>query len=198
MKPILARIARLSTNQAFILAGVLSFLFYISPFFDDGSAVDARIANVKGQLNAEKAKEKESDLALARIKQLKESYAALTDQFKIVSAAVPSDMQMSEVIRTVDSVSKIAGVSIRTKEPRKTIREDILEILPISVRADGTYSEITMFLYKMASVERIYRVRSFNMAASTDLKNRRLPFEAEIASFRFVGNQKPTPTPGRR
>lgn len=187
MNPILARLAALKVEHTFVLALLVSGFYYLT-FFDDGSTLDAQAQNLRQQISTERTKEKESDQALARIKQLRESYAALTDQFKFVSAQIPNDIQMSEIIRTVDTMAKTSGILIKTKEPRQPVREDIVETLPIRVEAEGTFSEIAMFIYNLSTIERVYRVRHFSIKAPTDdRRTQKLTMDAEVASFRFAG-----------
>lgn len=189
MNPVVNRIATLSINQAFMAGLILAALYYFT-LFDDGSLLDQQAMSAKQQIDAERTKEKESDLALTRIKQLRDSYSALTEHFKVVSTQIPTDLQMSEIIRTVDTMAKTSGIVIKTKEPRLPMKEDILETLPIRIQAEGSFSEIAMFIYNLSTIERIYRVRSFNISGPSDVRNlSKLKMEAELASFRFTGSE---------
>src|SRR5690606_4303805 len=108
-----------------------------------------------------------------------------------VAAQIPNDMQMSEIIRTVDSMARTSGIVIKTKEPRTPIREDLLETLPIRVEAEGSFSEFAMFIYNLSTIERIYRVRSFIIRGPQDDRRiQPLRVEAELASYRFANQQE--------
>lgn len=191
MNPRLMKIATLKFNQAVVFGGILTFLYYTA-LYDNGAAIDTQIAGIQTQIDTEKQKERESALALDRIKQLRESYALLTDQFKIASSQIPVEIQMSDIIRTVDLMAKTSNVIIKTKEPKQTLREDIIEIFPLRVVAEGGYSDLTKFFYNLSTIERIFRIRNFNILAPADTsKSRKLSLEVELASYRFVGaNEK--------
>lgn len=190
MNPRLMKIATLKFNQAVVFGGILTFLYY-SALYDNGATVDTQIAGIQTQIDAEKQKERESALALDRIKQLRESYALLTDQFKIASSQIPVEIQMSDIIRTVDLMAKTSNVLIKTKEPKQTLREDIIEIFPLRVIAEGGYSDLTKFFYNLSTIERIFRIRNFTILAPTDgSKSRKLSLEVELASYRFVGSNE--------
>ncbi len=187
MSPQLVKIASLRFNQAVVFAGILTGIFYYT-MYDDGSVQDVRNQGLRQQIDAERLKEKESDQALDRIKQLKDSYALLTDQFKIASSQIPVEIQMSDIIRTVDLMAKTSNVTIKTKEPKATLKEDIIEVFPIRVIAEGGYSDLTKFFYNLSTIERIFKIRSFNIQAPTDTKkSQRLTLEVELASYRFIG-----------
>lgn len=188
MNPQLAKIASLKFNQAVIFGAIITAFFYYS-MYDDGSQLDAKAASLRQQVEAEKVKERESDTALDRIKQLKESYALLTDQFKIASSQIPVEIQMSDIIRTVDLMAKTSNVLIKTKEPKQTLKEDIIEVFPIKVIAEGGYSDLTKFFYNLSTIERIFKIRSFSIQAPTDpKKSQKLTLEVELASYRFIGS----------
>lgn len=188
MNPILQRFATLSLGQTLVAAGFVTFVYWQTSY-DDGARFDRQSATLRTELETEKAKEQESDRATARVAQLKESYEALTEQFKIVSSQIPSDLQMPEIIKTVDTMAKTSGILVKTKEPRQPIRENVLEALPIRVQADGTFAEMTMFFYNLSTIDRIYRVKSFVFQAPQEgkLMGSRLNLDVELSSFRFVG-----------
>lgn len=191
MNPILARIASLTTGKALVIGLIITGIYY-GAAYDDGSAVRRRIAETRKQLDVEREKEKETDRALARRSQLEASYKALSEQFQIVSSQIPTDLDSAEVIRTVDTMAKTSGITIKTKEPKAAIREDILESYPIRVTAEGSFSEMTMFFFNLSTIERVYRVRSFTFEGPTEKRRggttaNRMTMDAEIASFKFVG-----------
>lgn len=188
MNPYLVKVASLTINQTFMAGLVVGALYYFT-IFDDGADLEATAVATKQQIDTERTKEKESDIALQRIKQLRDSYAALSENFKVVSTQIPTDLQMSEVIRTVDTMALTSGITIKTKAPRLPLKEDLLETLPIKVQAEGSFSEITMFLFNLSTIDRIYRVRSFTIEGPSDVRNlSKLKIDAELASYRFTGS----------
>jgi Tfp pilus assembly protein PilO len=162
-------------------------LVYFSFFYDDGSTLKAAISRAQAELQAEREKEKESDLALKEIDTVKTYLEALTQQFNIVSAKLPRELQMAEVIRTVDIMSKQAELTIRTKEPRPLIKEQGIEVLPIQITADGSFSQIVRFLHYITATERIFRIQSLNLKADEDSRNSKaIKIRLDVASYRFV------------
>lgn len=199
MNPILARIAALSTGKALVIGLIITGLYYATSY-DDGAGFRKRISDTRKELEKERDKEKETDRALARRSQLEASYKALSEQFQIVSAQIPTDLDSAEVIRTVDTMAKTSGITIKTKEPKAAQREDILEAYPIRVTAEGSYSEMTMFFFNLSTIERVYRVRAFTFEAPSERRRgaparpNRMTMEAEITSFKFVGPEAPKDT----
>jgi type IV pilus assembly protein PilO len=206
MNPFLARIASLSKGKALVIGLVVTGLYYVA-MYDDGAKPRKAIVDAKKELEVEREKEKETDRALARRSQLEQSFNALSEQFQIVSSQIPANMDSAEVIRTVDTMAKTSGITIKSKEPKASQREDILEAYPIRVTAEGSYSEMTMFFFNLSTIERVYRVRAFTFQVPDDKKTpgRKMTMDAEISSFKFVGpepedakKKKPKPRKSNR
>jgi len=181
------KLSSLSRTSILVLSVGVTFLYY-SLLYDDGSSLKEAISNAEKELALEREKEKESDFALKEVEIVRSSLEALTQQFNVVSAQLPRDLQMAEVIRIVDSISKLSEITIRTKEPKTTIKEQVIEVLPIQITADGTFSQLIKFLYYVTAIERIFRVQSLNIQSEEDgkAKNATIRVRVDIASYRFV------------
>jgi type IV pilus assembly protein PilO len=187
---LLIRLAALTPKQALFFTLILGALYYFM-FFNDGSDLQNKITTVQDQITKEEQKATEADAALKEVEQVRATVGALSEQFKTVSQALPSEVQMSDIIRTVDTVSRASGVSIKSKEPRPVVNKDYYEQIPLKITMEGSYSEITMFLYYLASTERIMKVENFSMGnpnPSDKISPGRLTFEGQVVSYRFVGS----------
>jgi type IV pilus assembly protein PilO len=164
--------------------------------YNDGSQIEASIQKVQADIQVEEGKAHEAEAALKEVERVRAAVGALGEQFRVVSQALPSEVQMADIIRTVDTVSKTAGVSIKSKEPQAVINHDYYEEIPLKISMQGTFSEITMFLYYISSLERVMRVKSFVISvpqaqgyshqANPLSPVGHLAFEGQIESFRFI------------
>lgn len=190
---LLMRLSTFSYQKAFIIGLLLAGLYYLM-MFDDGSSIQSQIQTVQASIAEEEQKAQQADAALKEVEQVRVTVGALSEQFRIVSQALPTDIQMSDIIRAVDAVSKSSGVSIKTKEPRPTINREYYEEIPLRIAMEGTYSEVTLFLYYLASTERIMKVNNFviSQQIQNERPTSRLLFEGQVVSYRFLGEAKPT------
>jgi Tfp pilus assembly protein PilO len=199
MNNFLIKLAGFSYQRAFIFSLMAAGLYW-GTLYDDGSNLDARAVTVQKQLQEEQKKSNESDAALKERDLVKNAVSGLNQQFEIASQQLPSEISASEILKSIDTISRSTGVSIKSKEPRGTKKEDILEMMPLHVIVQGTYSEITMFLYYLSSMERITRVTNFTFSQPlpTDQKPAKvgaLVFDGEIVSYRYLAKAV-TPTDG--
>jgi type IV pilus assembly protein PilO len=189
----LMRLASLSLAKAAILSVVLGGVYYMSGMFDDGSLLKDQIVKRDAEIKEQEVKALESDAALREVERVRTAVGALSDQFKTVSQALPSEIQMSDIIRVVDMVARASGVSIKSKEPRPVRNKDFYEEIPLKITLEGSFSEITLFLYYLASTERIMKANNFTIAMPTvtdrQQQSGRLIFDGQVVSYRFLGMQ---------
>ncbi len=192
MGNILIRLASLSIGKTAFFGLLLGGLLYMSPFYNDGSSLRDDLAKINAQVREQEEKEKATDIALKEVENVRTKVGNLSDQFKLVSQALPTEIQMSDIIRVVDMVSRTSGVSIKSKEPRPIRNRDFYEEIPLKITLEGSFSEITLFLYYLASKERIMKANNFSIVAPTVTDRHpsgRLVFEGQVVSYRFLGLQ---------
>jgi type IV pilus assembly protein PilO len=180
------------TSQRILVLGVVFGLLYYFMFFDGGEKQKKRLAELNQKIKVEQARLPESQAALKEVDLVRASVAALGEQFTRVSQQLPSNIQMSEIIRTVDDLARVTGVSIKAKEPKSNVPRDVVEEVPLRINLEGSYSQITLFLYQIARLERLMKVKDFTISAPRESvgENARLIFEGEVASFRLAGEKK--------
>lgn len=185
---VLIRLAGLTLKWALIFGLGLGGIYYWL-LFNDGSTIDAQIQKVQKEIQEQEVKEKESEAALKEVEKIRAEVGALSDQFKMVSKVLPADVQMQDIIRAVDTTARASGVSIKTKEPRPPVSHGYYEEIPLHITLDGSFAEITMFLFYMASQEQIMKVKNFVLAQppqSDKAPNGRLFFDGQVVTYRFV------------
>lgn len=187
---LLLKLAALSTQRLLLLGLFLAGVYFVT-LYDDGSAIKTQISNIDSQLQLQLQKEKETDKALQEVEKIRATVGELSEQFRIVSQALPSEIQMSDIIREVDRVAQISGVIIKSKEPRANVSHGYYEEIPLHIVMQGSFSEMGLFLYNIASVERMMKAKDFSMTRLSIDKTMsgKLLFEGQVVSYRFVGEK---------
>lgn len=199
---VLIRLAVMTMQKVAIIGVALAVVYYFT-MYNDGSTIETQIQKVQADIQQEEAKAQQAEAALKEVERVRAAVGALGEQFRVVSQALPSEVQMADIVRTVDTISKTAGVSVKSKEPQPVINHDYYEEIPLKISMEGTFSEVTMFLYYISSLERVMRIKSFvisvpqsNSGVNSPLAPvGHLSFDGEIESFRFIP-EKASATPG--
>ncbi len=174
------------TNGRAIIIGLMIGAAYYFMMYDDGSALTHQVTVVSGQLKEAETKKKDTEVTLREEAGMKESVGKLSEQYALIAKKLPSDLKSSEMIRGIDSVAKMAGVSIKMKKPGSVSKNEVVEELPVNVILEGKYSQITSFIYYTSNLERLTRVLNFSITAPDDAKNKPLRFEGQVVSYKLT------------
>jgi type IV pilus assembly protein PilO len=90
------------------------------------------------------------------------------------------------MIRGIDSVAKMAGVSIKMKKPGTVNKKEVVEDLPVDVTLEGSYAQIAQFIYFTSTLERLTRVLNFSVSAQDDSKDKPLRFDGQVISYKLA------------
>jgi type IV pilus assembly protein PilO len=185
MNQLFEKLAGLSNGKALVI-GLMVGLAYYFMMYDDGSALEAQIAAMSGQLQQAEAKKKDTEATLAEEARMKDAVGKLSEQYAFIAKKLPSDLKSSEMIRGIDSVAKMAGVSVKLKKPGTVTKKEVVEELPVDVTLEGSYSQIAQFVFLTSNLERLTRVLNFSVVAQDDAKEKPLRFEGQVVSYKLA------------
>ena len=161
-------------------------LAYYFALYDDGAVLTAQIGVLNGQLQEAETKKKDTEATLQEEARMKDAVGKLSEQYAFIATKLPSELKSSEMIRGIDSVAKMAGVSVKMKKPGTVTKKEVVEELPVDVTLEGTYAQIAQFVYFTSNLERLTRVLNFSLAAQDDTKDRSLRFEGQVVSYKLA------------
>lgn len=186
MNKILERLAALTSLQV-LIGGVLLGAFYFYTSFDDGSGIDLQLNSVMEEVKKEEVKKKDVDATLAEKSRMEKSLMSLGEQYSIVTKLLPSNLSSIEVNRSIDQFATNSGVNIKNRKPGTPIPREVVEEVPVDVTLEGTYSELTHFMYMISSIERLTRVGSFALERTVETKdNGKLKFIGSVIGYRLA------------
>ena len=123
MDAIFMRLAGLSLQKTLLFGAVLGGLYYYMGF-DDGAKIDEQIQKVQAEIQVQEAKEKESDAATKEVEKVRAAVGALSDQFKIVSQALPAEIQ-----NMVDEFINFSSGNLTVSNSEQLSGEDYLHAI---------------------------------------------------------------------
>lgn len=185
MNQLFEKLAGLTNGKALVI-GLMVGLAYYFMMYDDGSALEAQIGALAGQLQQAEAKKKDTDATLQEEARMKDAVGKLSEQYALIAKKLPSELKSSEMIRGIDSVAKMAGVSVKLKKPGTVTKKEVVEELPVDVTLEGSYAQIAQFVYYTSNLERLTRVLNFSVVAQDDSKEKPLRFEGQVVSYKLA------------
>lgn len=176
---LLVKLSSLSPRTAFIYGLVLSGLYWMI-LFDDGSGLKKQIEEVRQSLNAELAKEKESEMALKEVDIARASLEALAQQYLELSKQLPTEFNSTQVYRRLDSLAEKLKITIRSKEPQNPQQEAQIQEYPILIEGVGEFSAILAFVKNLTTQKMIFRLREIQLQ-----KEKSIRFRMKLSTFVF-------------
>lgn len=194
MNQFLEKLAQMTNGRALIIGLMLGAAYYFM-MYDDGSALTQQITVVDGQLQEAEAKKKDTEATLQEEVRMKEAVGKLSEQYAFIAKKLPSELKSSDMIRGIDSVAKMAGVSVKMKKPGNISKKEVVEELPVDVTLEGSYAQIAQFIYFTSNLERLTRVLNFSVVAQEDAKEKPLRFEGQVVSYKLAPEPDKTENP---
>ncbi len=187
---LLSFLAGLDGKKVFLASCVFGAIYYFYGF-DDGQSVLEQTDKVNVEIKLEEKEQKYAQAAKKRMDEIRVKVATLAEKYKEVSQKLPSEITVGEVFKSIDTLGRVANVNVKLKEPSTRQRKNILEEVPVKVNIEGSYSEITHFVYQIGSLQRIMRIGPFSLSLSSDKTyTGKVKMEGTLLAFRFVGESK--------
>jgi len=186
-------LAGLSMAKALVFGGLAGGLYYMS-MFDSGAGLEVQIAQVQSQLQVEEEKKRETEATLAEEARMRESVGILSQQYEEIAKKLPSVLVSIDINRTIDAFARNAGVSVKSKKPGASNKQEIVEEVPVDVVLEGSYSELAQFVYYVSIAERMTRVPNLVITEAEPIRSGntvvtgkgKLKFEGTVVGYKLA------------
>jgi Tfp pilus assembly protein PilO len=183
-------LANLTPFQTLVAMILVSTFYYIN-YYDSGKTIIYKIDKLSENLKEEEAKKKKVDAALKREVDTKKKIGLLREKYEQMYKKLPTELASSDVLRSLQSLSKASGVKIKSLEPKARVNQEIIELEPINISIEGTFSEITKFMYYISTFDRIMMFSNYRISFNKiDTRGKvKLVLDGVINNYRFIGEQ---------
>lgn len=139
-----------------LIIGLFSFLSYW-PKFQQLAESDTEL------------KEMETRLAVARrtaaqIPKLRQELDHVTVSFKTVQRALPETEEIPSLLASVSQRGRDVGLEFLLFEPKAEVNREFYAEIPVSIRVQGNYHSVGLFLDRVARLPRIVNVLDLDMS----------------------------------
>lgn len=193
----LLKLAFIPSKQLGIVALVIGGLFYVSPFYDDGSSLDITISGIRAQISQEEERKVKTEQILGERDRLQETLAKLTDQYEVLSRKIPSELTSSEVNKQINELIQNAKLKSLGRRPLREENIGILDEIPYELTLQGSFNEIGQFINDVSTSERVILVKSFSLkpVESGSSYLGQLTFNVVISAYKLSSNPDLTKLP---
>lgn len=154
---------------------------------EEPGAFDAARAQAKQELEASKKLLRDTESSIANAKKFEAEAEAMNRQFNELVQFLPSELNVSELVRTVSEEARKSGAETKRLEPKSKSSERVgfYEMSKIDVQLRGTYSQLVLFLSYLTHVPRLL---TFDRVEFTVEPNdaSKIMFFGTLVAYRYV------------
>jgi type IV pilus assembly protein PilO len=163
----------------------LSYYFVLSPL---RLRVDALVQR-KSQLNAEV---NTTRAQVAEIERFRREIVELEKRLALLQDRLPSEKETPTLYRALSSAAEQAGLGVSLFQPRDARAKDVVNEIPITLSAEGSYHELAKFFERVAGLPRVVTVNDFKMSGLVKAKNS-MKADMTLATYMYRPSSGPAP-----
>jgi Tfp pilus assembly protein PilO len=186
MNPAILKIAFLPGKFVILIAIGVAALFYISPFYDDGSSLENQVKVLQEELILEENKKVKTQQILSERDRLLEKLTTLTENYEELSRKIPSELPSVEVNRQLNEIIQASKLRPLSRTPGKAANIGILDEIPMEFDFIGGFPDVGQFIYLVSTSERVMLIKSFELKPMSQNYNGLLSFKVKMALYKLA------------
>jgi type IV pilus assembly protein PilO len=163
----------------------LSYFFLLSPL---QLRIDALVQR-KSQLTAEA---NQARAQVAEIERFRREIVELEKRLVLLQDRLPSEKETPTLYRALSSAAEQAGLGVSLFQPKEARAKDVVNEIPITLSAEGSYHQLAKFFERVAGLPRVVTVNDFKMSGLVKAKN---PMKADMTLATYMYRPSSAPAP---
>jgi type IV pilus assembly protein PilO len=153
---------------AVLIGGGLLAVFFFTHFVPFGFPNQSeQLQTLKGEYEKKSTDLARARAAVADLPRFEAEYELLHDRWTTASELLPTDRQLSVLLRRISLAGQQTGVSFVMFKPGATKAENYYTELPVEIAVYGGYHQIGSFLAELANMRRIVTVSNVHLTSNT-------------------------------
>jgi type IV pilus assembly protein PilO len=183
-------LTKLNTQQKLLLLGVVTILILLLDLYVWPGYLSERnaYATLQSQERSVQAKVLETQAIADHKAEFQNELNKLNEQLKEALTKLPNDAEVDKYLVTLNTLSKTTELDVIQIEPKKEVVKGFYAEIPVQIHLTGTYSDIAVFLYKLAELQRIVNVSDLDLKIMQQTSTGKTMLDAAFLTtiFRFV------------
>jgi type IV pilus assembly protein PilO len=129
---------------------------------------------------------------VAEIDRFRQELVELEKRLVLLQDRLPSEKETPSLYRALSSAAEQAGLGVSLFQPRAPVAKDVVNEIPITLAAEGTYHELAKFFERVAGLPRVVTVNDFKMSGLPKSKNS-MKADMTLATYMYRSSTAPAP-----
>jgi type IV pilus assembly protein PilO len=162
-----------------------TYFFLLAPVQERIAALVERKAKVSADVAKARAQ-------VAEIDRFRQELVELEKRLVLLQDRLPSEKETPSLYRALSSAAEQAGLGVSLFQPRAAVAKDVVNEIPITLAAEGTYHELAKFFERVAGLPRVVTINDFKMSGLAKSKNS-MKADMTLATYMYRSSTAPAP-----
>jgi type IV pilus assembly protein PilO len=171
---------------AFAAAG---YFLLIAPAQERIAALRQKKAQVTADVNKARAQ-------VAEIERFRRELGELERRLALLQDRLPSEKETPTLYRALSSAAEQAGLGVSLFQPKDARPKDVVNEIPITLAAEGSYHQLAKFFERVAGLPRVVTITDFKMSGLPKSKHT-MKADMTLATYMYRSSAAPAATPAR-
>jgi type IV pilus assembly protein PilO len=164
---------------------VASYFFLLAPIQERIAALVQRKTQLTGEVTQAQAQ-------VAEIDRFKRELAELEKRLVLLQDRLPSEKETPTLYRALSSAAEQAGLGVSLFQPREARAKDVVNEIPITLAAEGSYHQVAKFFERVAALPRVVTVNDFKLSGLGKARNS-MKVDLTLATYMYRSSLAPAP-----
>lgn len=128
----------------------------------------------------------------AEILKYEKLMAATQEEFNLAMRALPDKREIPSLLTGISKAGSDAGLSFLLFQPEKEISREFYKEIPVSIKVEGRYHQITNFFFQITRLNRIVNINDVSVKGNKN--GTILEMTCKAVTYMFVEKQDPDNT----
>lgn len=176
----------------YIGVGVLIALVYYMNYYDGGSKIERKITTVKTELKTVTKELNDIEALTNNYKKYQEDLNLLSSKYEQALNYLPSRENIYVIIKQLYTEAKLAGVNITLVKPGdNNVKQEFYEEMPMTIKVEGSFSQVLMFLSKVVNLPRIINLTDVSLTSPEKISSFPIvKLEGNMVAYRYLEGEK--------
>ena len=110
--------------------------------------------------------------------------AEVQEKFNQAMQALPDKREIPSLLTGISRAGGDAGLIFHLFKPQKEIKKEFYKEIPVSIKVEGSYHQLTDFFYQINRLNRIVNIN--NVSVSKEKKGEKLKMSCRAVTYMFV------------
>ncbi len=143
-----------------------------------------KLSKVKKTLIAQQKKLANYKNQASQLLKYEKMMAQAQDEFNEAMKALPDKRELPSLLAGISKAGGNAGLTFHLFKPGKEINKEYYKELPVAIKVEGRYHQITDFFYQITRLNRIVNIN--NVAVKSKAGKKELEMSCQAVTYMFV------------